>query len=100
MRNIIILLVFVIKAQVTFSQTDLICAFNSTHSGRSIILIGAKTINEKNEIGFGVRYNINKIAHNDDQNNSYLKRQYATKFIQHWGVEAFYHRYLYSSFAC
>lgn len=89
------LILFVFLANTTFAQTDIISAFNSTHSGRSIVLLGSKTINGKHEIGIGLRYNINKIAHNDDQNNVFLKRQYATNFLQHWGIESFYHYYLF-----
>lgn len=73
------------------AQTGLISTFNSTHSGRSISLIFSNYIDEKNEVGFGIRYNINRIAHSDDQNNVFKKRLYATEFIQHIGAEAFYH---------
>jgi hypothetical protein len=95
MKHIAIILLLSCFSLKIFSQTDIASTFNSTHSGRSITLVGTKTFNEKHEIGIGVRYNINKLAHNDDQNNAFLKRQYATNFIQHWGAEAFYHHYIF-----
>lgn len=94
MKNFLLIL-FVITANTTFAQTDIISIYNSTHSGRSIVLIGSKSLKETHEIGIGIRYNINKLAHNDDQNNVFLKRQYAMNFIQHWGLEAFYHHYFF-----
>lgn len=76
------------------NYSDLNLAYNDTHSGRSLVLTISKTFHEKNEIGIGVRYNINKLAHDDDQMNTYWNRQYATSFLQHMGMEAFYHRYI------
>jgi len=73
------------------AQTVLFATFNSTHSGRNISGGISKTIKDKYEFGVGVRYNINKWAHPDDQGNLYLKRLYATKVYHHFGIEAFFH---------
>ena len=94
------LLLVVILANTLFAQSEIISAFNSTHSGRSITFVGTKTYNSRNEFGIGIRFNINKLAHNDDQNNVFKKRQYATAFIQHWGIETFYHRYILQKWEC
>lgn len=75
-------------------QNAMILEFNSTHTGRNIQLSGSRRLNEKNEIGIGILYNINRIAMPDDQNNVFLKRLYADSFLQHVGADFFYHRYL------
>lgn len=92
MKNIlftILLSVFINHLQ---AQLSLQSSFNSTFSGRNISLILSKNINNKNEFGAGFRFNINKLAHNDDQNNSYKKRIYATEPFHYFGFEGFYHR--------
>jgi len=79
-----------------FTQIDtkaqkLSAGFNSTHSGRS--LSATYSIEKKNhEIGFGLGFNINQNKHNDDQENLYLKRLYASEFIQYFAFKGFYHR--------
>ncbi|MFV0390765.1 MAG: hypothetical protein ACK5KP_02600 [Paludibacteraceae bacterium] len=75
-------------------------AYNDTHSGRSIALTMSKTYNQKNEFGLGIRYNINKVAHDDDQMNVFWNRLYAANFLQHWGVETYYHRYIIPEWEC
>jgi len=100
MKKTILLLAMLCITKHVIAQYDIISTFNSTHSGRSITLIFAKTYIEKNEFGLGLRYNINKLAHNDDQNNIFLKRQYSTSFVQHWGFESYYHRYFFKKLDC
>ncbi|WP_417590008.1 hypothetical protein [Owenweeksia hongkongensis] len=90
----------IVFANATLAQVDITSAFNSTYSGRSIILSGSAYLNPKNEIGIGIRYNINKLAHNDDQNNVFLKRQFGTEFKHHWGITAFYHHYIFKDLNC
>ena len=58
------------------SQTDIFAIFNSTYSGRNISINASKFIKGKHEIGGGIRFNINQLAHPDDQNKSYMKRLY------------------------
>lgn len=82
---------FFLNAVICFSQSDIGFVFNSTHSGRNVALSYSKTIS-KNEFGLGLRYNINRITHSDDQNKSYMKRLYATKPYQYFGIDLFYHR--------
>lgn len=90
MKYLLPILLFVSLSSLQ-AQKSLSTVFNSTHSGRSVILSGSKTFHQKHEIGMGLRFNINKIAHNDDQNNAFKKRLYATSFLQHWGIESYYH---------
>lgn len=89
---IILWLILVLQAN---AQMRLHTGFNSTMAGRSITIGLSKTKNEKHEFGGALRININKIAHNDDQNKSYYKRLYATKAHHFFGVQGFYHRYLF-----
>jgi hypothetical protein len=76
------------------AQLNLSLSFNSIDSGRNIALAISKTFNSKNEFGGGVKFNISKLAHNDDQNNVYKKRLYPTEFIHHLGITGFYHRFI------
>ncbi len=76
----------------TIAQTQINTGFNSTMAGRNITIGLSKTINNKHEFGGGLRYNINKLAHNDDQNKVFYKRLYATKPLHYIGVVGFYHR--------
>ncbi|HNW68897.1 MAG TPA: hypothetical protein PKI01_00730 [Bacteroidales bacterium] len=81
------------------AQTQIFSGFNSTHSGRSITLVVSKTFANRHEFGGGLRFNINKLAHPDDQNNVYLKRLYATKPLHYFGIETFYHFYFFKKWA-
>jgi len=74
------------------AQTDVFTSFNATHAGRNISVSASKLIKGKHEIGGGLRFNLNRLAHTDDQNNVYKKRLYATNFFQHLGLGFFYHR--------
>ena len=74
------------------AQTNIFTGFNSTMAGRSVTLAMSKTINDKHEFGGGLRFNINKLAHVDDQSKTFYKRLYATEPIHYLGVEGFYHR--------
>lgn len=82
------------------AQVDLTGFYNYPHSGRGFTLVLSKTFNNKNEFGVGLRYNQNKIAYNDDQNNVFFKRLYASNFGQHWGGEFFYQRYIIDKWQC
>lgn len=74
---------------------ELALVFNSTHSGRNLAINYIKDFN-KNEIGVGLRYNINMFAHTDDQMNVFHNRQFATKPLHHIGFQAYYNRYIWS----
>lgn len=96
MKNIYLICCIIFSTVLsTKAQLDLYSSFNSTDAGRSIIIGVAKTYHSKNEIGVGLRCNINKLAHNDDQNNVFRKRLYATEFIHYFGFDAFWHRYIF-----
>ena len=79
----------------TVSQTEVFTSFNSTHAGRNISVTASGTIKKTHEIGGGVRFNINQLSHPDDQNKVFFKRLYATEPIHFFGLEAFYHRFIF-----
>jgi len=79
---------------ISFSQKDLFLSFNSTSSGRNIAFTYSKTT-LNNEFGGGLRINVNRIAHQDDQNNVYKKRLYATELIHSFGFNFFYHHQIF-----
>jgi len=76
------------------SQTDIFTSFNSTLAGRNIAVTLSKKINNKYELGGGIRFNINRLALTDDQGNIYKKRLFATKPLHYFGLQGFYHRYV------
>ena len=76
------------------AQIDLFASFNSTYTGRNISATVSKYYNNKHELGGGIRFNINRLPHPDDQNNLFKKRLYATKPLYYFGIEGFYHRYI------
>lgn len=95
---VMILIVF-LWCQKIWAQSDLFLNFNSTHSGRNLSLAWSKQVREKNEFGVGLRFNINKLAHPDDQNNVFKKRLYATKPYHYIGAEMFYSRKIFKIFS-
>lgn len=84
-------MLIVLSATIIYGQNQLNCGFNSTMAGRSATLTFSTTINKKHEFGGGLRYNINKLAHVDDQNKVFYKRLYATKSLHYFGIEGYYH---------
>ncbi|MFH1159508.1 MAG: hypothetical protein V1733_00985 [bacterium] len=82
------------------AQTDLSVCFNSTGTGINLSLDFAKTIKSKNELGIGLRININRLKHPDDQNHVFLNRLFATEFLQYFGAQLFYHRMIFERLAC
>ena len=98
MRNLIkttaFLIVLVGFMQSSIAQIRVYPVFNSIGSGRSINLLASGQVKNRHEFGGGLRFNINKYAHNDDQHNVYKKRMYATKPLHYFGVEGFYHIHL------
>lgn len=78
-----------------FAQKELNSSLNYTHAGRSLNVTYSKYLNEKQEVGGGIRYNINRFELPDDQSKAYYKRLYATKPSHYFGVQGFYHRYIY-----
>jgi hypothetical protein len=95
MKTLLITILLSVFVNQLLAQRSLQASFNSTMAGRSITIGLSKTKNTKHEFGGALRINLNKIAHNDDQNKSYYKRLYATKAIHFFGIQGFYHRYLF-----
>ena len=77
--------------QNAISQIRIYPTFNSVISGRSINILASGQVKNRHEFGGGLRININKYAHNDDQDNIFKKRMYATKPLHYFGIEGFYH---------
>ena len=94
MKNLIKTTLFLIAfaglLQNVTAQIRVYPVFNSVISGRSINLLASKQIKNRHEFGGGLRININKFAHNDDQDNIFKKRMYATKPLHYFGIEGFY----------
>ncbi len=67
--------------------------FNSTDSGRNITMQYEWT-KGKNEFSFGLGFNFNKFAHNDDQEKLYKKRIYATKIYHRLNLDLTYQVYI------
>lgn len=74
---------FVVIGQTAFSQLDIIASFNSVDIGRNVNLNLKKDL-KKYSFLFGIKYNINRIVH-DNQNNVFRKRFYATDWQEHFG---------------
>ncbi|HBG71651.1 MAG: hypothetical protein A2W93_06930 [Bacteroidetes bacterium GWF2_43_63] len=91
--NIFLLLVFFSFA--TLSAQNLSLNYYSTGTGTNLTLAYAKDW-EKNELGFGLGYNINRIAHPDDKGHIFYKRLYATKPIHHVNLNLFWHHRIFS----
>lgn len=90
MKNTILIIIFAFFLQSITSQTRIIADFNSVMSGRSINILASRQVKNRHEFGGGLRININKFAHNDDQDNIFKKRMYATKPLHYFGIEGFY----------
>ena len=100
MRCVYLIMLFFGFQIFAFAQNDLILGYNSTTAGRNLVLGYSKTFNTNNVFGIGLRININKEKHPDDQFNMFLKRLYATELNQHFGVQAYYHREILSKWQC
>jgi len=83
------------------SQTNFQLNYNSTFSGRNILFSSSKDINTKYEIGAGLRINLHningKLAHPDDQFNTYKKRLFMTQPINYFGISGFVNRQIFSN---
>jgi hypothetical protein len=91
--NKILTIVFIcLFINVNIAQNNLIFNYNNTGAGRNISLVFSKEFLNKNEVGLGLRFNINKNYHVDNQNNVYYNRQHALETIHFFGIHGFYHR--------
>ena len=95
MKNTIILILLAGFLQTAMTQVRIFPVFNSDISGRSINVLASGQIKDRHEFGGGLRFHINKYAQNDDQNNIFAKRMYATKPIHFFGLEGFYQVHLF-----
>ncbi len=58
-------------------------------AGRSITLGISKPIKYNFEFGGGIRVNLNRIAHNDDQGKVFYKRLFATEPLHYFGIQGY-----------
>ena len=94
LKKVVFVIVFTGFVQSSFAQIRVCPVFNSIGSGRSINLLASGQIKNRHELGGGLRININKYTHNDDQDNMLKKRMYATKPLHFFGIEGFYQIHL------
>ena len=94
MKKIITLLLIMVGSN-SFAQR-ISLDFNLTGSGRNVTA-GYTIEFSKNEIGFGLGYNINSLTQPDDQNNVFYKRLYATKPLHHLNFDLFYQRNIFTN---
>ena len=96
--NKILTIVFIcLFINANIAQNNLIFNYNNTGAGRNISLVFSKEFFNKNEVGLGFRFNINKNYHVDNQNNIYYNRQHAFETIHFLGIHGFYHRQILTS---
>jgi hypothetical protein len=76
------------------AQSDLTASFNSNYSGINLTIDFSKTYRHKNEIGAGLRFNINQKGGINEGSHIFYKNLYSESVSQHFGFHAFYHRYL------
>src|SRR6056297_263818 len=88
MKKIFFTILFIVIGQTAFSQLDIIASFNSVDIGRNVSLTLKKDL-KKHSFLFGVKYHINKIVH-DNQNNVFRKRFYAKDWKEHFGFNIGY----------
>lgn len=91
---------FFLSSVITNAQFEISSSFNGTHTGRNISLYLAKNLNANNQVGIGIRYNIAKIAHNDDQMYAFWKRVYPSTDFQHYGIEGYYQKTIFRNLGC
>jgi hypothetical protein len=89
-KKTLLFIILVGLIQSLTSQVRVATDFNSVISGRSINVLASGQLKNRHEFGGGLRININKYTHNDDQNNFFKKRMYATKPLHYFGIEGFY----------
>ncbi len=90
MKRTIFIVVCLLWMASDFAQVPVVVDFNSTNTGRSINVLASKQFGGRHELGGGIRFNINKIAANDDQHNLFRKRMFATNPLHYFGIEGFY----------
>ena len=92
MKHLITTALFLFVLHETFAQ-NINLGLNFTDAGRNIT-VQYDLVRQKNEYSFGLGVNINKLAHNDNQNNFYKKRLFAIKPIHFINFNITYQRYV------
>jgi hypothetical protein len=100
MKKLTFILLITVLCSNLIGQNNLSVSLNLIESGRDLTIDYSRFINNKHEIGGGIRININRIAQQDDQSNIYFRRLYASEFYQYLGIHAFYHRRIIEKWQC
>lgn len=79
------------------AQSSVALGFNSTGGGRGITGVYYSQ-KDKNELGIGLRFNINYSHNLDDQSKVFYKRIYALKPIHRFGLSASLQRYIFTNY--
>ena len=95
MKKTIYIIALIFLTLTVKAQTKGSVSYSSTFSGRNISLSLSKTY-LKYELGIGIRCNVNRRKHNDDQSYAFKNRLYAENALQHFGITGFYHRMIFS----
>lgn len=82
---------FLFYLSAAYGQNSAFVGFNSTMSGRNIG-INYSIPKGDNNFTFGLRVNIIKLHHNDDQSKVFVKRLYATKPLHYFGLNFCFER--------
>ena len=88
MKTKLLLLLFLFSGHIINAQ-NLSLNYYSIGSGTNLTIDFAKDW-EKNELGFGLGYNINRLAHPDDKGQVFYKRLYAYEPLYHLNVDVFW----------
>lgn len=78
-----------------FGQDYVSFGFNATESGRNFTIDYSKKLNAKNELGVGLRINVNSIRQPDDEGMIFYRRLYALEFYQFFGLHLYSHRMIF-----
>lgn len=95
MKPIFVCLIFSLISIYVNAQTEIVTLFNNSHTGFNHSLIVNKKLGDDYEVGAGLKININRYAHPDNQNKVFYKRLYATTPIQFFGGELFVNKYFF-----
>jgi hypothetical protein len=95
MKKSIFCIILLIMSFCAKAQIEITSFFNDSHTGINQSLIISKRLNNKYEVSGGLKININRFAHPDNQGKIFYKRLYSTKPIHYIGGELMVNRYLF-----
>ena len=93
MKKITAIFILCLLVSLVNAQVNVMSFFNYDFTGTNV-LIDVSGNFKNSEIGGGIRFNINYLKHDDNQNHYYYKRMFGTETYQLFGANLFYHRYI------